>query len=70
MEVTVELYGDKFGDNNITEAFSNKTFQIRVDIQDEKIKSSFILDAESARLLVSRINAAFKSAEKHGFHVK
>ena len=66
MKTSAELYGKRFGDNNITEAFQNKEFGIRVELEheDQKSRQVAVLSVDEAKTLVTQLNNAINSRSK------
>lgn len=64
MKITCEPFGDQIGvDNNITKAFKEKSFKLRVNLLDEENKwqTSFILSTHEANQLINEITNAHEA---------
>lgn len=73
MQVKAELFGTRFGNNNITEMLTTKECGILLKIQgdNDKFKHEYILNLEEASKLVYSIQKCLnnKIAKDFGFKV-
>jgi hypothetical protein len=60
LNISIEHYGDKMGDNNIVEAFEKKKFHLLVTlVNDSKTtKHQFVLNGKQAKTFRDQLDAA------------
>jgi len=69
-KITVQLYADKYGDNNLVESILNKNFAFELQIENEKERSRRIISYYELKKLKTSIDDSIKAYEdtlKHDF---
>jgi hypothetical protein len=71
MEISVELYGQKIGGDNLVETLMKKECNILLIVtgDDALTQTRLVLNATQAKLLSDKINNCFSAAAEVGFKI-